>query len=373
MAATEAKAKTEAKEVPKVVVAENPEPLAYKTWVLKVSIHCEGCKRKVKKILTNIEGVYKTDIDLKQQKVTVTGNVDSETLIKKLVKTGKHAELWPEKASSKEKKQGKSKNKEKQSEQESSEESNRVDDKEKETVKADVQGHDPAKNGEGGEGCNVKVGEGGAATGKNGGQTTKPKHEVKQTVTVPAGIQSPVAEKKGGDGEVNGGDQKSGGGSGGKKKKKKGQKANNNSSNTIDEAEHSGDAPQTQSTGSANHGQGPMPIPAAANDSPPLQQHVYHQYPPANYIPQRQQLYHQYPPHYHAHSVTSYNVAYPSSASYYTSQPPYSYAYMHPGPGLETDTERDRPPADYDGYSSHPTTDSFELFSDENPNGCTIL
>ncbi|KAG6646635.1 heavy metal-associated isoprenylated plant protein 35-like [Carya illinoinensis] len=373
MAATEAK--TEAKEVPKEVVAESPEPLKYKTWVLKVSIHCEGCKRKVKKILTNIEGVFKTDIDLKQQKVTVTGNVNSETLIKKLVKTGKHAELWPEKAGPKEKKQGKSKNKEKQSEQESSEESNKVDDKEKQTAKVEVQGHDPAKNGEGGEGCNVKVGEGSAATSKNGGQTTEPKHEVKQTVTVPAGIQSPATEKKGVDGEVNGGDQKSGGGGGGKKKKKKGQQANNNSSDTIDEAERSGDAPQ--STGSANHGQGPMPIPVPANHSPPLQ-HVYHQYPPANYSPPRQELHHQYPPHYHAHSVhaTNYNVAYPSTTSYYTSPPPHSYVYMHPGLGLETDTERGRPPANYDvysSYSSHPTADSFELFSDENPNGCTIL
>lgn len=35
------------------------------------------------------------DIDAEQQKVTVTGNVDSTSLIKKLTKLGKHAELWP--------------------------------------------------------------------------------------------------------------------------------------------------------------------------------------------------------------------------------------------------------------------------------------
>lgn len=40
-------------------------------------------------------GVYKVDIDAEQQKVTVTGNVDSTILIKKLVRLGKHAELWP--------------------------------------------------------------------------------------------------------------------------------------------------------------------------------------------------------------------------------------------------------------------------------------
>jgi hypothetical protein len=33
-----------------------PLPLPYKSCTLKVSIHCEGCKRKVKKILTSIEG-----------------------------------------------------------------------------------------------------------------------------------------------------------------------------------------------------------------------------------------------------------------------------------------------------------------------------
>ncbi|KAG1326227.1 heavy metal-associated isoprenylated plant protein 36 [Cocos nucifera] len=76
---------------------EGPEPLKYQTLTLKVSIHCEGCKKKVKKVLQSIEGVYKTTIDSQQQKVVVTGNVEAETLIKKLLKTGKHAELWPEK------------------------------------------------------------------------------------------------------------------------------------------------------------------------------------------------------------------------------------------------------------------------------------
>ncbi|RVW54635.1 Heavy metal-associated isoprenylated plant protein 36 [Vitis vinifera] len=63
-----------------------PQPLKYQTWVLKVSIHCEGCKKKVKKVLHSIDGVYTTVIDSQQHKVTVTGNVDAETLIKKLNK-----------------------------------------------------------------------------------------------------------------------------------------------------------------------------------------------------------------------------------------------------------------------------------------------
>ncbi|KAJ6830123.1 putative glycine-rich cell wall structural protein 1.0 [Iris pallida] len=75
---------------------ETPEPLKYQTWVLRVSIHCEGCKKKVKKVLQGIDGVYKITTGSQQQKVMVTGNVAAETLIKKLGKTGKHAELWPE-------------------------------------------------------------------------------------------------------------------------------------------------------------------------------------------------------------------------------------------------------------------------------------
>ena len=42
-------------------------------------------------------GVYSTTIDSQQQKVTVSGNIDSEILVKKLQKTGKHAEILNEK------------------------------------------------------------------------------------------------------------------------------------------------------------------------------------------------------------------------------------------------------------------------------------
>ncbi|KAL3505861.1 hypothetical protein ACH5RR_031243 [Cinchona calisaya] len=70
------------------------EFLKIKTCVLKVNIHCDGCKNKVKKILQKIDGVYKTNIDSELGKVTISGNVDPETLIKKLRKSGKRAELW---------------------------------------------------------------------------------------------------------------------------------------------------------------------------------------------------------------------------------------------------------------------------------------
>ena len=42
-------------------------------------------------------GVYTTEVDSLQHKVTVTGNVDAETLIKRLSRSGRVVELWPEK------------------------------------------------------------------------------------------------------------------------------------------------------------------------------------------------------------------------------------------------------------------------------------
>ncbi|KAL6503439.1 hypothetical protein OROGR_025362 [Orobanche gracilis] len=70
------------------------EFLKIQTCVLKVNIHCDGCKHKVKKILQKIEGVYTVKIDSEQGKATVSGNVDPSTLMKKLIKNGKHAEIW---------------------------------------------------------------------------------------------------------------------------------------------------------------------------------------------------------------------------------------------------------------------------------------
>lgn len=81
----------------KTTKAEDLNFLKIQTCVLKVSIHCEGCKKKVKKLLQKIDGVYTIAIDAEQGKVTVNGNVNPSTLIQKLNKAGKPAELWPAK------------------------------------------------------------------------------------------------------------------------------------------------------------------------------------------------------------------------------------------------------------------------------------
>ncbi|KAJ9554134.1 hypothetical protein OSB04_018179 [Centaurea solstitialis] len=72
--------------------------LKIQTCILRVNLHCDGCKHKVKKLLQKIDGVYQVHIDAEQQKVTVCGSVDSATLIKKLVRAGKHADLWSNKS-----------------------------------------------------------------------------------------------------------------------------------------------------------------------------------------------------------------------------------------------------------------------------------
>ncbi|KAF0926178.1 hypothetical protein E2562_022016 [Oryza meyeriana var. granulata] len=74
------------------------ESLQCKILALRVSIHCEGCKKKVKKVLQRVEGVYRCDIDGRSNKatVTVTGKVSADTLIRKLRRAGKQAEQWPE-------------------------------------------------------------------------------------------------------------------------------------------------------------------------------------------------------------------------------------------------------------------------------------
>ncbi|KAL5566008.1 hypothetical protein UlMin_029172 [Ulmus minor] len=357
MAAAEHKpeAKQEIKTEPKEVEETSEPPLKYKTWVLKVSIHCEGCKRKVKKILQNIDGVYTTNIDLRQQRVTVTGNVEAETLIKKLTKTGKHAELWPEKPESGKKKKGKGKgkgkNKDKQSDPESSDESNHGGEKEKENVKVEVQ--ESGNNSKNCDGGNVaKSGEGQPVKHAGTVQIKEPKPEVKQTVTFisggpsSAGVEEAPVENQG---------QSSGGG-GGKKKKKKGHKSNNTANEGEHAHAHHGTNDVPANTGAQVYGpysHGPVPVPVVANYSPP--HHYENQYPQHCYAP----------PGY----GVNYSMARPSSsygASYYAAPP--SYRYMHQAPIIETES----PPYDGDSHSSQPS-DSFELFSDENPNGCSVM
>uniref|UniRef100_A0ACD5XB57 Uncharacterized protein n=1 Tax=Avena sativa TaxID=4498 RepID=A0ACD5XB57_AVESA len=74
------------------------EPVECQVLVLRVSIHCEGCKKKVKKVLQHVDGVFRCDIDGRRNRVTVTASkkIDAGVLVARLRKSGKLAEPWPE-------------------------------------------------------------------------------------------------------------------------------------------------------------------------------------------------------------------------------------------------------------------------------------
>lgn len=65
------------------------------TVEVKVRMDCEGCERKVKKSVSSMKGVRSVDVNRNQQKLTVTGYVDANKVLKKVKGTGKRAEFWP--------------------------------------------------------------------------------------------------------------------------------------------------------------------------------------------------------------------------------------------------------------------------------------
>lgn len=195
------------------------------TWVLKVYIHCEGCKKKVKKVLQGIDGVYTTTIDAAEQKVTVTGIVASaDVLLKRLQKSGKHAELWPMP----------------QNKQQNNEPKNPKQQKEQKAGKdggSDANEHSAAPKGGKVKGDDEKSGAGGNEGGGSGGKKRSGKKGGGGSGGGEVGRDEEIGGdsegKKGGDGgkQSNGGDggaaeggggEASGGGSGKKKKGGKG-------------------------------------------------------------------------------------------------------------------------------------------------------
>ncbi|CAA3007085.1 heavy metal-associated isoprenylated plant 3-like [Olea europaea subsp. europaea] len=367
--------------------AENPlRDIQNKTWILITSIHCEGCKRKVKKILSQVQGVENVEVDIKQQKVMVTGHVEGDSLIKKLKKSGKNAELWLEKTEKKKKNSGQGRNKEKQISNEPKIEENGAKKEQKPAVNVQVV-QNPAKISNGGastssyaaksggvaevDGGEVKSNEkrdaGGSAKVKGpvktsgSDQVAKLKSEEKKPESSSAGEplfpaeEKEDSESKSGVSSVKSNDGSVGGGvscTTGKKKKRQGQNGDNN------ECAKSSVATPACTGSEKHHDAGPPPISVPANHIPP-RQHDYHDYP---------HTIHPYgpPPVY----AMSYNTAYPASsytASYYAAPPPRSYAYSYPGQEIEPP-----PPSNSDSYPQQPL-DSFEMFSDENPNGCFIM
>ncbi|KAJ0975103.1 hypothetical protein J5N97_017068 [Dioscorea zingiberensis] len=87
-------------------------PLRYISWLLgsghkhkkrkqintvevKVRMDCDGCELKVKNALSNMKGVNSVEVNRKINKVTVVGFVEQNKVLKKVISTGKKAEIWP--------------------------------------------------------------------------------------------------------------------------------------------------------------------------------------------------------------------------------------------------------------------------------------
>ncbi|KAG6519665.1 hypothetical protein ZIOFF_023163 [Zingiber officinale] len=63
---------------------------------LKVGMHCDECIKAIKKAIKKIEEVETYRVDAELSKITVTGNVTSEEVMRALQKIGKNATLWTE-------------------------------------------------------------------------------------------------------------------------------------------------------------------------------------------------------------------------------------------------------------------------------------
>lgn len=142
-------------------------------------------------------------------------------------------------------------------------------------------------------------------------------------------------------------------GQAGKKKKKKGRKSNNNNQNNSN-AGGGVAAPAVvhSSTGMENHNMGPIQVVQEQTNLSRSFQNLYQPYP---YSPQLQA------------QVMSYNAAYNNSSAvpiYSYMPPPYMYAYA-----------RSPDPEAYNYNSENPSSalSTFEILSDENPNGCHVM
>eukprot|EP01018_Ginkgo_biloba_P012090 Gb_21295 [translate_table: standard] len=62
---------------------------------MEVHMDCGGCEKKIRKALCKLEGVENIEIDMRLQKVTVTGYADQMSVLKAVRNTGKKAEFWP--------------------------------------------------------------------------------------------------------------------------------------------------------------------------------------------------------------------------------------------------------------------------------------
>ncbi|XWS54477.1 hypothetical protein CRYUN_Cryun10bG0092800 [Craigia yunnanensis] len=66
----------------------------FQVVVMRVSLHCQGCAGKVKKLLSKMEGVTSFSIDFESKRVTVMGHISPVGVLESISKV-KKAEFWP--------------------------------------------------------------------------------------------------------------------------------------------------------------------------------------------------------------------------------------------------------------------------------------
>ncbi|KAD0462163.1 hypothetical protein E3N88_44246 [Mikania micrantha] len=80
-------------------VSDKPQTLAFflkpKMVVLKVSMHCNGCARKVQRHISKMEGVTSYQVDLETKMVIVMGDIVPFEVLESVSKV-KNAQLWTE-------------------------------------------------------------------------------------------------------------------------------------------------------------------------------------------------------------------------------------------------------------------------------------
>uniref|UniRef100_A0A0D9V2J4 HMA domain-containing protein n=1 Tax=Leersia perrieri TaxID=77586 RepID=A0A0D9V2J4_9ORYZ len=81
---------TDLDEEPKQSSSAVEEP---KTVVLKVSMNCHCCARKVEKQISKMEGVVSFKVELESKKVTVVGNVDPIEVLESICRVMKSAQI----------------------------------------------------------------------------------------------------------------------------------------------------------------------------------------------------------------------------------------------------------------------------------------
>ncbi|XP_009783112.1 heavy metal-associated isoprenylated plant protein 22-like [Nicotiana sylvestris] len=71
----------------------NRKPM--QTVEIKVKMDCDGCERKVKNAVNSMKGVKTVEVNRKQNRVTVSGYIDPNKVLKSVKSTGKMAIFWP--------------------------------------------------------------------------------------------------------------------------------------------------------------------------------------------------------------------------------------------------------------------------------------